>query len=125
MNNFDKVYESRRDKLSSCISHTGPSYKSDNGTVYLTLVQHTKNTEGDSMVSSEKRARNGRRAWTNLLAHFEGTTYKERLSQEASTILKITIYSGPKRKFSFGDYYKRHALAHTKFDCTDKPMTTE
>ena len=79
INNFDDIYESCRDKLSSCISHTGPLYKSDNGIVFSTLVQHTKNTEGDSMVSSEKRTCNGRGAWRNLLLHFEGTTYKERL----------------------------------------------
>ena len=77
------------------------------------------------MVACVTKSRNGRKAWKNLLLHFEGSTYKERLAQEAGSILKNTSYSGPRRNFSFGDYYKRHALAHTKLESANKPMTTE
>ena len=77
------------------------------------------------MVSLEKRTCNGRGAWGDLLLHFEGISYNERLSQEAATILKVTTYSVPKHNFSFGDYYKRNALAYTILDSAEKPMTTE
>ena len=124
-NDFNAVYETRKERLSSCLNHSGPDFKTDNGTVLSILVQYTKNTEGDSMVASVTKSRNGRKAWKNLLLHFEGSTYKERLAQEAGSILKNTSYNGPRRNFSFGDYYKRHALAHTKLDSANKPMTTE
>ena len=57
--------------------------------------------------------------------HFEGSTYKESFAQESATILKVTTYSDSKKKISFGDYYKRHALAHTRLGYIDKTMTTE
>ena len=71
------------------------------------------------------KTRNGRRAWKHLLLHFEGSTYKERLAQEAGNILKHTNYNGLKQIISFGDYYKLHALVHTKLDSANKPMSTE
>ena len=60
---FDNTYENRHDKLRSYISYSDPSYKSDNGAVFSTLIQHTKNTEGNSMVLSETKTCNGCRAW--------------------------------------------------------------
>ena len=77
------------------------------------------------MVACVTKYRNGRRAWKNLLLYFEGSTYKERLVQEAGRIIKNTTYSGSKRNISFGDYYKRHALVHTKLDRANKPMSTK
>ena len=77
------------------------------------------------MVACVTKSRNGRRAWKNLLLYFEGSTYKEHLAQEAGNILRYTTHNGPKRIFLFGDYYKLHALVHTKLDTANKPISTE
>ena len=122
---FNETYDDRRSKLTMCISHTGPSYKADNGDVFSILVQHTEHTEGASIVQSNERRRNGRKAWKELKLHFEGSTYKQRSAQEAGNILKSATYSGPKKNFSFGDYYKLHSSAHSKLLRAQKPMTTE
>ena len=39
--------------------------------------------------------RNGRAAWTSLLNHYEGSTFRERVAQEALKMLRIASYSGP------------------------------
>ena len=72
-----------------------------------------------------ERRRNGRKAWQDLVRHFEGDTYKQRCAQEAGTILKTATYTGHKKNFTFGDYNKLHTSAHTKFFRASKPMTPE
>lgn len=120
---FDRPYESREARLITCMSHTGPSYLADRGDVYSLLLQRTEGSEGHSMVENNSRSRDGRRSWLALLAHFEGSTYKERVGQEAASELRSASYVGPKRNFTFGSYYGIHSKAHTKLDRADKPMT--
>ena len=123
--NFGGTYDDRRTKLTMCVSHIGAAYKADNGDVFSILVQHTENTEGASIVQANETRRNGRKAWSELVMHFEGDTYKQRTAQEAASVLKSATYTGPKKNFSFGDYYKLHTSAHAKLLRADKPMTVE
>ena len=125
LGDFDETYDDRRAKLTMCISLNGPAYTADNGDVFSILVQHTDNSEGSSIVQSHEKRRNGRKAWKELIKHFEGDTYKLRSAQDAGSILKNASYSGMKKNFSFGDYYKLHSGAHAKLLRADKPMTTE
>ena len=81
--------------------------------------------EGYTIVSNNEKKRNGRKAWVELSSHFEGSTFKERVTHEAATPLKHASYSGHKRNFAFGDYYSLHARAHAKLLRVDKPMTVE
>ena len=125
VNNFEDTYESRLDKLVTCTTLRGAKYKADNGTVFSLLIQHTDNTEGYSLVLQYERSRNGRSAWSSLLKHFEGSTFRERVAQEAATMLRTASYSGPRRNFTFSSYYDRHSQAHTKLLQAKKPMTIE
>ena len=93
--NFEKSYESREDRLVSCITQKGPAYKYDNSDVFSILLQHTENTEGYSLIEAHEKDRNGRKAWLSLLSHFEGDTFKERVAQEANKILRKVVYHGP------------------------------
>ena len=101
MGDFDEVYESRVDKLISCTSLHGAKFKADNGTFFSLLVQYTNNTEGYSLVQQYEKSRNGRKAWHSLLGHFEGSTFRERVAQEAGTMICTASYSGPRRNFTF------------------------
>ena len=47
------------------------------------------------------------------------------MAQEAATTLKHASYSGPKRNFTFEDYYSLRAGAHAKQIRVNKPMTVE
>ena len=124
-NDFEGTYESRVDKLIACTTLRGAKFSADNGTVFSLLIQHTTNTEGYSLVQQYERSRNGRSAWTSLLNHFEGSTFRERVAQDANNMLRSATYSGPRRSFSFSSYYDRHSQAHNKLRQAGKPMTVE
>ena len=122
---FAESYDSREERLVSCITHRGPAYKSDNSDVFSILLQNTENTEGYSLIEAQGVRRNGRQAWLDILSHFEGETFKERVAQEANTILRTVMYHGPRKNFSFGDFYARHSRAHIKLLKANKPMTVQ
>jgi len=122
---IDDDYTCMRDKLVNCIQLSGPVYQADNGNILSLLVQHMKNTEGTSMVKKNSWRRDGRKAWQDLLLHFEGDIYKEYFAQEASAILRNSTYNGSRQKFTFGDYPNRDASAHVKLRNAGKPTTTK
>ena len=72
---------------------------------------------------TKKRIR--RKAWVELSSNFEGSTFKEMVACKADTTSKHPSYSGPKRNFTFGDYYTLHAHDHAKLLRVDKSMTVE
>ena len=114
-NDFENSCESRFEKIILCTTLRGAKFKADNGTVFSLLIQHTYNTEGYSLVQQYERSRNGRSAWNSLFKHFEGSTFREQVAQEAATMLQTASYSGPRRNFSFSSYYDRHSQAHMAF----------
>ena len=107
------------------MSLKGPAFQADNGDVFYLLIQHTENTEGYTIVSNNEKMRNGRKSCVELSIHFKGSTFKEWVAQEAATTLKHASYSGPKRNFTFGDYYSLHAGAHARLLRVNTPMTVE
>ena len=107
------------------IQHKGAAYKADNSAMFSILVQHTENSEGSSIIQANETRHNGRNAWKQLHHHFEGDRYKQRSSQEAGSILRSATYSGVRKNFMFGDYYKLHSNAHTKLLRAGKPMSIE
>ena len=123
--NFEEYYDTSREKLISCMSLTGPDFQADNGDIFSLLIHHTENTEGNIIVSNNEKKRNGRKAWVELSSHFEGSTFKERVAQEAATTLNHDSYSRPTPNFTFGDYYTLHARTHAKLLRVDKHMTVE
>ena len=125
LGNFEEYYDTRREKLISCMSFTGPAFQADNSDVFSLLIQHTENTEGYTIVSNNENKRNGRKAWVELSSHFEGSTFKEWVAQEAVTSLKHASYSGPKRNFNFRYYCTLHTRAYAKLLRVDNPMTVE
>ena len=89
------------------------------------MLQHTGNTEGYNIIPNNEKKRDDRKAWNELCLHFEGSTYKEHVSQEAGTTLNNACYTGPKRNFTFGDYYILHAGARVKLLRASKTMSVE
>ena len=78
--NLNGFYDDCRTKFTMCVSHIGAAYKADNGDVFSILIQHTENTEGSSIVQANELRRNGRKAWSEFVMHFEGDTYKHHSS---------------------------------------------
>ena len=125
LGDFEDSYESREERLVLCITHRGSAFKSDNSDVFSILLQHTENTEGYNLIESQEKRRNGLQVCLSFLSHFEGDTFKERVAQEANAILRMVIYHGPHKNFSFRDYYSRHSKTHSKLLKADKPMTIQ
>ena len=125
LGDFEDSYESREERLVLCITHKGPAFKSDNSEVFSILLQYTENTERYSLIEAQEKRRNRRQTWLSILSHFEGDTFKQRIAQEVNTILRTVIYHGPRKNFSFGDYYSCHSKAHIKLLKVDKPMTVQ
>lgn len=75
MGDFDEAYDNRRG-------------------IFSILIQYTDNSEGSSIVQSNERRCNGRKAWKELQRYFEGDTYNQRSAQEAGSISKSASYSG-------------------------------
>ena len=125
INDFEINYDSREEKLIQCMNLNGANYKSDNSSVFSVLLSYTEDTEGHSIIQMHERRRNGRSAWKVLLGHFEGSTYKKRLVQEAANMIRSTSYSGPRNNFTFGKYFDRHSKAHVKLEQANKPMSIE
>ena len=123
--NFNAPYTNRIERLIACTSHGGAAFTNDNSDLYSIIVQHTESTEGYSLVQAHERRRNGRQAYLDLVSHFEGATFRERVAQEAGQAIRSAVYTGPKRNFTFGDYYNRHSRAHIKLLKAGKPMTIE
>lgn len=123
--NFNAPYNNRLERLVACTSHRGAAFTNDNSDLYSLIVQHTESTEGYSLVQAHERRRNGRQAYLDLTSHFEGATFRERVAQEAGQAIRTAVYTGPKRNFTFGDYYNRHSRAHIKLLKAGKPMTVE
>ena len=121
---FDEAYDNHSNRIIKCVSHTDPAFKSYNGDVFSILVHYTENCEGISIVQSNERRRNDRKAWKQFQSHFEDNNYKRRSAQEAGSILKSASYSGLKEKFLFGNYYKLRFSAYSKLLHAQKPMTT-
>ena len=50
MGDFEADYDTRLNRLNVCTILNGHKFKSDNGTVFSLLIQHTGGTEGYSLV---------------------------------------------------------------------------
>jgi len=122
---FEDTYDNRRTKLVAYISHTGSAFKAGNGNAYLCLLQHTENTKGYAIIQTNEQCRKGQKTRKELLSYFKRATYKQKYAHEASTILKTDSYSGPKKNFSFDDYYKLHSSVHSELLRALKPMSIE
>lgn len=94
--------------------HFGPNYKKDNAEVWTILKSHLLNTHGWDIISTFKRAKNGRHAWKALKAFYEGQDFTSRLQDEAFAMLSTTFYRGETRNFDFEKYTEIHLKAHKK-----------
>ena len=113
------------ERLIACTAHRGAAFTSDNGDLYTLIVQHTESTEGYALFKFMNKRRNGCQAWLDLMSHFEGATFMEHTALEAGQAIRSATYNGPKRNFTFGDYYNQHSRAHIKLLNAGKPNISD
>ena len=101
----DKFFETRA-------VHFGKHYKEDNKVVWLVLKSYLMKTPSYYHITQIDRISNGRKAWKILKAFYEGEDYKQRLQDEAFSILNSTAYRGETARSNFETYVTRHIKAH-------------
>ena len=121
--NYDNRFSSTEEQLIMCLNLSGGKYKSDNGSVWSLLAEHSVGTEAESIVNRFQSTRNGRGAWKDLIAHMESTSYNDNMKSSAMHKLTTSAYSGEKKNFGIVKYYQIHSEAHNDLVAAGEPLT--
>ena len=92
--------------------HFGKHFKEDNKLVWLVLKSYLMKTSSYDHIIHIDRTSNGRKAWTILKDFYEGDDFKQRLQDEAFSILNTTAYRGDTARTDFAAFVTRHIKAH-------------
>ena len=95
----------------SCV-HFGKAFKEDNRRVWNVLKSLLLENSAYNHILEMDRTSNGREAWNVLKRFYEGEDFKQRLQDEAFSILSSTGYRGESARFNFESYVNRHLKAH-------------
>ena len=121
--NYDDVYNSTEEQLIHCIQLSGGKYRSDNGTVWSLLAEHSVGTEAESIVNRYESTKNGRSAWRALIQHMESTSYMDNIRSRAMSKLASATYNGEKKNFGIVKFYQIHSEAHNDLELAGEPLT--
>ena len=92
--------------------HFGRVYKEDNKLVWNVIKSLLMDSPSyDHIISFDKTA-DGRKAWRTLKTFYEGEDFKQRLQDDAFTILNNSIYKGNSNRNNFESYVNKHLKAH-------------
>ena len=100
------------DFLKTHVVHFNKSFKDDNKRVWHVLKALIHETNAYDHVLDCDKTSNGRKAWLTLKKFYEGEDFKQRLQDEAFSILNQTIYRGESPRYNFESYVNRHIKAH-------------
>jgi hypothetical protein len=115
-------YTSSTDEMIRRAPHGGPTYNTDNSTVWDVMMHVFHGTDAYPWIKQYNRPRDGRGAYTSLRAHYFGQSQEDNELNEAEASLTNTFYTGEKRNFTFETYSGIHRAAHNVFnDCRDAP----
>jgi hypothetical protein len=103
--------------------HTDAGYTRDNGIVYDELKALLINSPAFIWIRLHDRTRNGRAAWKALLAHYEGTTEKNRIKEAAYATIQNSTYPGKQRGSTYENYYHAHQEAHYDLELYDEVVS--
>lgn len=120
---YDDKFASTEEQLIKCIKLSGGKFRSDNGSVWSLLSEHSVGTEAESIINRFQGTRDGRRAWRALLDHMESTSYVDNLKSHAMHKLTTSAYSGEKKNFGIVKYYQIHSEAHNDLAAAGEPLT--
>ena len=123
VNNYMAPFPTRMKRLVACTRLTGPQFAEDNGNVYGLIVQYVGTSQGKSIVERHKSSRNGRRAWLDLLKHYQNDTYHQTLADRANAKIKNAHYIGERKNFTMNDYYNLMSKAFNDLALSDPTGT--
>ena len=123
INNYMAPFPTRMKRLVACSRLNGPQFDEDNGNVYGLIVQYVGTSQGKSIVERYKQSRNGRKAWLDLLKHYQNDTYHQTLADRANAKIKNAHYIGERKNFTMNDYYNLMSKAFNDLALSDPTGT--
>ena len=123
INNYMSPFPTRMKRLVACSRLNGPQFDEDNGNVYGLIVQYVGTSQGKSIVERHKSTRNGRRAWLDLLGHYQNDTYHQTLADRANAKIKNAHYIGERKNFTMNAYYNLMSNAFNDLALSDPTGT--
>ena len=87
-------YESFDERMIAMFAFLGPIFEADNRRFYGVLKEFIGDGPGWAFIQPFDRSRNGRRAWTTLLAQTVGQSAVDLRVQNAHSVIRDTRYTG-------------------------------
>ena len=123
VNDYEDAYESTEKQLVACLRYAEENYNTDKEVVYSIFVEHSKESEMESIVNQFSNTRNGRLAWVAIVNHMQSPSYMDSLKTAATSRIKNAHYQGEKRDFGITCYYTIHSSAHNDLETAGEPMS--
>ena len=101
---------------------TGLAFSTDSHTVHGIILSLVLDGPAYSFIGAHDDTKDGRAAWLDLLAHYEGRAYMDRRKNEAYKTIDLTHYKGEKRTFDFEKYITLHQRSHEDLRAAGEPV---
>lgn len=119
-------YKSTRDFLHDATVHEGSHFEIDNERLFRDLKKLTVQGEGWTYIKKFESKKNGHGAYHAIRIQCEGTAGKLARKNAAYAKITQTVYSGPRKHFTFQDYINVHVESHNEIvDCDPREAIPE
>ena len=86
----------------------GEHWDADNVEIYNILATWTAGGNAETYIDSFQQQRDGRGAWLNLHAHFDGLDVRENIARLARETIRNAHFHSPTPRFTLEDYCNKH-----------------
>ncbi len=112
---WSEGHDSLMEELIAYAAHTGPTYKTDNATVYRILQDSLAGTQHISSIKPFQSRRDGRGAYEALMLHNLGNSKWEKVIEVAETYVNNRSWDGKNVRFTIKSHISKHHEAHNDF----------
>ena len=99
----------------------GEPWEADNVEIYIILVIGTAGGNAETYVDSFQQQHDGRGAWLNLHARFDGLDARENIARLARETIRNTHFHSPMPRFTLEDYCNKHLWSNQLLDGAKHP----
>ena len=101
---------------------SGVAYSNDNHSVHGIILSLVLDGPGYAFIREHDDTKDGRGAWLDLLAHYEGRAYLDRRKNEVYKTIDSLHYEGEKHTFDFEKFITYHQNAHKDLRAAGEPV---
>ncbi len=112
---WSDIHEGLVEELIAYAEHEGPTYRTDNATVYRLLQDSLAGTQHISSIKPFQGRRDGRGAYEALMLHNLGNSKWEKVVEVAETYVNNRTWDGRNARFSIKSHLSKHREAHNDF----------